>query len=179
MKNLNTYLKSAKFKASEKYINQNILVKYILIFSFFLFHLHFRVLWIILKLWTIFHSELFFQRGITHMHEFQSIYLTHCTKKTIMCEFHHLIEAPQRGPKSRHHAKFFLQSRDHKNHQNSVITRKSRKIGQITHHASKFCSITHHAKVLITRSRQKLCRITRSCQKIPQITPSRKPLEGL
>ena len=49
MKNLNTYLKSAKFKVSEKYkLKYFSQVEKIFIFFFFIFHFHFRVFW---KFW--------------------------------------------------------------------------------------------------------------------------------
>ena len=53
-KNLNTYLKSAKFKISEqyklKYFSQ---VEKIFIFFFFIFHFHFRVFWKFLQLYIL------------------------------------------------------------------------------------------------------------------------------
>ena len=64
MKNLNTYLKSAKFQVSEKYkLKYFSQVEKIFIFLFFIFHFHSRVFFEIFE--VFFHSELSFQRGIT------------------------------------------------------------------------------------------------------------------
>ena len=50
IKNLNTCLKSAKFKTSEKYKLEYFgQVEKIFTFFFFIFHLHFRILWKFLK----------------------------------------------------------------------------------------------------------------------------------
>ena len=46
MKNLNTYLKSAKFKVSRKYkLKYLSQIEKIFIFFFFIFHFHIRILW--------------------------------------------------------------------------------------------------------------------------------------
>ena len=60
---LKTYLKSAKFKVSEKYILKNFgQIEKFFIFFIFIFNLHFRNLWNSLRL---FYSKLSFQQGIT------------------------------------------------------------------------------------------------------------------
>ena len=54
MKNLNTYLKSAKFKVSEKYTSKYFKqVEKIFIFFFFIFHFHFRILRKFLKAYLL------------------------------------------------------------------------------------------------------------------------------